>query len=56
MLEGDFILPRLGALDSYDGVPAGGRVRTLVVVESDETQLARNYGLREGHLQPERAR
>ena len=56
VLEGDFLLPALAAQALYDGVPASGRVRTLIVYEEDEGQIDRNYLAREGELQPVRAR
>jgi len=55
VLEGDFILPALAVKPEYDGVPAGGRVRALFLIE-DEDQLNRNFLAREGERQPVRAR
>jgi 2-phosphoglycerate kinase len=56
VLEGDFLLPSLAVREAYDGVPAAGRVRALVVYEEDEEQIGRNYAAREGEPQPLRAR
>ena len=56
VLEGDFLLPSLAALPDYDGIPAAGRVRAVIVYEDDEAQIGRNYLAREGEPQPERAR
>ncbi len=55
VLEGDFLLPALAARTSFNGVPAEGRVRALIVHEPDEAQIARNYEAREGD-QGDRAR
>jgi 2-phosphoglycerate kinase len=56
VLEGDFLLPSLAVREAYDGVPAAGRVRALVVYEDDEEQIGRNYAAREGEPQSIRAR
>jgi 2-phosphoglycerate kinase len=56
VLEGDFVLPALAVRESYDGIPAAGRVRMIVIYEEDEAQIARNYLAREGEPQPGRAR
>lgn len=47
ILEGDFLLPELGALSEFEGQPAAGRVRSLFVVEPDEAQLLANFAARE---------
>jgi 2-phosphoglycerate kinase len=56
LLEGDFILPSLAVQSAYGDIPAGGQVRALFVYEPDEAQIGRNYVLRDGKEQPERAR
>lgn len=56
VLEGDFILPSLAVRSSFDGIPAAGRVRAFFVREDDEQQIGRNFAVREGAPQPERAR
>jgi 2-phosphoglycerate kinase len=56
VLEGDFLLPSLALRPTYDGVPAGGQVRAVFLVEEDERQLRRNFLAREGDEQPRRAR
>ena len=56
VLEGDFLLPAVAVHDTYDGIPANGRVRAFILYEEDEEQIARNYLAREGEPQPERAR
>jgi len=56
VLEGDFVLPSLAVMGSYDGVPSDGQVRGLFLYEEDEAQLARNFHAREGEDQPRRAR
>jgi 2-phosphoglycerate kinase len=56
VLEGDFILPSLAVMRSYDGVVSDGQVRALFVYEDDETQLAKNLLAREGEEQRRRAR
>lgn len=56
VLEGDFLLPALAKRERYDGIPAGGRVRALILYEAEEEQIARNYLAREGEPQPGRAR
>ena len=55
VLEGDFLLPSLAVQEAYDGIPAAGRVRALILYEN-EAQIARNYLPREGEPQPDRAR
>jgi 2-phosphoglycerate kinase len=55
VLEGDFILPSLAAMSSFEDVPAEGTVRGLFLLE-DEDQLGRNFREREGEDQPRRAR
>jgi 2-phosphoglycerate kinase len=56
LLEGDFLLPSLAVQSSYDGIPAGERVRALIVYEAEEEQIGRNYLAREGEPQSGRAR
>ncbi len=56
VLEGDFLLPSLAVRPSYDGTPADGRVRALIVYEPEEAQIARNYEAREGEPQGDRSR
>jgi 2-phosphoglycerate kinase len=56
VLEGDFLLPSLAIRPTYDGAPALGQVRAIIIYESDEEQIGRNYLAREGEPQPERAR
>ena len=56
VLEGDFVLPTLAVQPLFEGVEAAGRVRAIFVHEEDETQIARNFGLREGRKQAGRAR
>ena len=56
VLEGDFILPALATLAQYENIPANGQVKALFIYEEDETQIARNYGAREGDEQSGRAR
>jgi 2-phosphoglycerate kinase len=55
VLEGDFILPELALLPAYEGIPAAGQVRALIIYEQDEAQIASNYFAREGEEQPQRA-
>jgi 2-phosphoglycerate kinase len=55
VLEGDFILPSLAVMESYDGVPSDGRVGALFMYE-EQKQLGRNFAAREGEEQPRRAR
>jgi 2-phosphoglycerate kinase len=55
VLEGDFILPALATEETYADLPAGGQVRALFLYEQDEEQIARNYLLRDGIEQRERA-
>jgi 2-phosphoglycerate kinase len=55
VLEGDFLLPSLAVQETYDGIPAAGRVRGFILYD-DEAQIARNYLTREGEPQPDRAR
>jgi hypothetical protein len=47
VIEGDFLLPALAARADFAGVPAGGRVRALYVVESDLDAIVGNYRARE---------
>ncbi len=56
VLEGDFILPALAALAKYEEIEPLGQVKALFIYEDDETQIARNFGRREGREQNERAR
>jgi 2-phosphoglycerate kinase len=56
VLEGDFLLPELAVRHGYGGIAADGRVKAVIVYESDEEQLARNFLAREGEPQPGRAR
>lgn len=53
--EGDFLLPALATQAEFNGIPAAGRVRGLVLYEPDEAQIFRNYLAREGREQPARA-
>jgi 2-phosphoglycerate kinase len=55
VLEGDFILPSLAVRPMYGEEPANGQVRTVFLYEEDEAQIARNYLLREGSEQRQRA-
>lgn len=56
VLEGDFILPALATLPQYEAITANGQVKALFIYEEDETQIVRNFGLREGTEQKGRAR
>jgi 2-phosphoglycerate kinase len=56
VLEGDYLLPSLALRPTFGGVPAGGRVRAIFLVEDDERQFRRNFHEREGDEQPRRAR
>jgi 2-phosphoglycerate kinase len=56
VLEGDFLLPALAVQATYHGIAAEGRVRAVFLYEDDEAQIARNYLVRDGRAQPERAR
>lgn len=56
VLEGDFILPALARQDTHGDIAANGQVRALFLYEEDEEQIARNYFLRDGIEQRERAR
>ncbi|MBN9388776.1 MAG: hypothetical protein J0I20_12040 [Chloroflexi bacterium] len=56
VLEGDFILPALATLPQYEEITANGQVKALFICEEDETQIVRNFGLREGTEQKDRAR
>jgi 2-phosphoglycerate kinase len=56
VLEGDFILPSLAVRPFYGDIAAGGEVRGIFLHEGDEAQFSRNYLLREGEEQLERAR
>jgi 2-phosphoglycerate kinase len=53
---GGFLLPSLAARSAYDGVPAAGRVRALVVCAADADQLGRDHAARGGEPRPGRAR
>jgi 2-phosphoglycerate kinase len=54
VFEGDFIQPAFAASETFDGVPTGGRVRSLFVHDTLE-QFAVNILAREGEEQPRRA-
>jgi 2-phosphoglycerate kinase len=56
VLEGDFILPTLATKPTYNGIAARGAVGAVFLYEPDEAQIGRNYQLREGKPQPDRAR
>jgi len=56
VLEGDFLLPELATRAEFDGVPANGRVRAIILYEEDEDQIDRNYLAREGEPQGVRTR
>jgi 2-phosphoglycerate kinase len=58
VLEGDFLLPALAVQPAYDGVPAEGQVRAVLLYEEDEQQILRNFCARAGEDQrwPRRAR
>ena len=56
VLEGDFLLPALAVQPAYNGIAANGEVRAVFLYEEDEAQIARNYRVREGEEQPQRAR
>jgi 2-phosphoglycerate kinase len=56
VLEGDFLPPALAVRPAYDGAPALGQVRAVIIYEADEEQIGRNYLAREGEPQPGRAR
>ena len=56
VLEGDFIIPALATLPAYNDIPANGQVKALFLYEEDEAQIVRNYLVREGKEQLERAR
>lgn len=47
IIEGDYILPALAAMDDFAGQPAAGRVRGVVVAEPDVRQLTANFLRRE---------
>src|SRR5579864_1049936 len=55
ILEGDFILPSLAAQERFGNLDACGQVQALFLYEHDEDQIARNYLLREGSEQLQRA-
>ena len=55
VFDGDFLLPSLAAMASFDDVPTDGRVKALFLLE-DEEQLGRNFLAREGQEQARRAR
>ncbi|HZU13546.1 MAG TPA: hypothetical protein VFB58_11970 [Chloroflexota bacterium] len=54
ILEGDFILPSLATQPEYAGFAAGGQVRAVFLHE-EKPQIRRNFLLRDGIDQPERA-
>jgi 2-phosphoglycerate kinase len=58
VLEGDFIVPVLAAQPSFGGQSNAGRVRAVFLCEPDETQILRNFSLREPEagIQAKRAR
>lgn len=56
VLEGDFVLPSLAVEESYDGIPAAGRVRAFILFEDEEAQIDRNFLAREGEPQGVRVR
>ena len=56
VLEGDVLLPSLAVKPSYDGIPAAGRVRGVLLIEEDEQQIGRTFLAREGEPQPVRTR
>jgi len=56
VLEGDFIIPALATLPTYNGIPADGLVKALFLYEAEEAQIARNYQARENREQLGRAR
>lgn len=53
--EGDFLLPSFAARAEFFGHPAEGRVRGVFIYE-DAGQISRNFQIREGAPQPDRAR
>jgi 2-phosphoglycerate kinase len=54
VFEGDFIQPAFATSKTFDGVPSGGRVRSVFVYDTLE-QFAANIAGREGEDQPRRA-
>ena len=56
VLEGDFILPALGAQSAFEAWPNKGRVRGVFLVEPDEEQLVANFLQREPQHGPQRQR
>jgi 2-phosphoglycerate kinase len=54
VFEGDFIQPAFAASETFDGVPAAGRVRSVFVYDTLD-QFAVNIAAREGEDQPRRA-
>jgi 2-phosphoglycerate kinase len=54
LFEGDFIQPAFASSETFDAVPAAGRVRSVFIHETLE-QLAANIAAREGEEQPRRA-
>lgn len=54
VFEGDFIQPAFANSETFDGVPAAGRVRSVFVYDTLE-QFASNIAAREGEEQPRRA-
>ena len=53
--EGDFIDPELASRERFLDVPNEGRVRAIVIDESDEDQFVENFHEREGTEQRKRA-
>jgi 2-phosphoglycerate kinase len=47
VLEGDYILPALGAQARYGEYANQGRIRAIFIDEADEAQIVQNYLLRE---------
>ena len=54
VFEGDFIQPAFATSKTFDGVPSGGRVRSVFVYDTLK-QFAANIAVREGEDQPRRA-
>lgn len=54
VFEGDFIQPAFATSRTFDGIPAGDRVRSVFVYDTLE-QFALNIAAREGEEQPRRA-
>jgi 2-phosphoglycerate kinase len=55
VFEGDFIQPAFAASETFDGVAAGDRVRSVFLYDTLE-QFEKNIAAREGEDQPRRAR